>query len=139
MGWLGGEAVVRTALGREAGDSPAVERLGGGGLVVRASDAPGIGDREAGDHLPAYRAVARVVRAARLEAVSGPGSGFPNDTSRAWLEAFDAPPGGAGWRAGRRGRACRVRRRHGTIGIGTPKPAPGPVRALGPLLAGASC
>ena len=67
----------------------AVVPLDGGGLLLRAGPAPQLGDLAAGDTISAYRAVAAVVRPVRLDAIDGPGEGFPDDRAQEWLDAFD--------------------------------------------------
>lgn len=92
--WLGGADAVLRQLHTPGG--PALEPLGGGAVAIRTAAAPAVGDVERGDDLPAYRAVARAVRPARLDEIPGPGPGFPDDQAQAWLDAFDtpvAPPG----------------------------------------------
>ena len=98
--WLGGSgaltAALRTATHADGAPPMPVDALGGGALAIRAGVAPAVGDVEAGDFLPAYRAVAAAVRRARLDEIEAPSGVFPPYGAQTWLEAFDEPvPGGA--------------------------------------------
>jgi hypothetical protein len=68
------------------------------GVMVQAGDAPGLGDINAGEDLPAYRHVASVLRAVRVPQITEKHYGFDDECARRWLEFFDTPQGISGAR-----------------------------------------
>jgi hypothetical protein len=83
---LGGRERVKESLAASAGID--VDDVGTG-IAVRAGAAPQIGDIPLGDTIPLFRSVAKVLRPVRMEALPGPGRGFPDERAQEWLEAFD--------------------------------------------------
>jgi TseV toxin immunity protein TsiV len=60
------------------------------GLLIRAGDAPQLGNAAARDFIPAYGRVAKVVRPARIDTIDWLGTAFTEETVNEWLNAFDA-------------------------------------------------
>jgi hypothetical protein len=83
---LGGGERVKASLSVSAGID--VDDVGTG-IAIRAGKTPQIGDIPMGDIIPLFRAVAKVLRPVRMEALPGPGGGFPDERAQEWLEAFD--------------------------------------------------
>lgn len=59
------------------------------GLMIQAGAAPALGDLGRRDFLPAYRAVAALVRPLRPEHFDGFGSDFDSDAQAEWLDGLD--------------------------------------------------
>ena len=83
---LGGRQRVEELLAASAGiDVDTVAN----GMAIQAGSVPQTGDIPTGDTLPLFRSVAKVLRPVRMEALRGPGDGFPDERAQEWLEAFD--------------------------------------------------
>ncbi|CAM2064021.1 DUF3396 domain-containing protein [Sulfidibacter corallicola] len=59
------------------------------GMILQAGPAPAIGDVSRRDFLPAYRAVARVLRPIRVDSFGGAGKAFGVEAQDEWLNGFD--------------------------------------------------
>lgn len=89
LGWafveqLGGRAALRAQLSEtiELHDFPA-------GLMIQAGSLPGIGDVNAGERLPLYREVHRVLTRIRVRSHCVFGRHFGVDETRRWMDRFD--------------------------------------------------
>ena len=65
--------------------------LPGGGLIIQAGPEPVIGDVTIGDHVPAYRAVAKHLAPARVPEVNSYNGPFDTTAANAWLNALETP------------------------------------------------
>jgi hypothetical protein len=86
---LGGVDQLRSKLGPDIHLYP----IASGGQIIQAGDRPGVGDVNAGERLPAYRDVARILKPIR--AITHPALGFSEFGSfgetgtEKWLRRFD--------------------------------------------------
>jgi hypothetical protein len=84
VGKLGGLDVLKAAFSEEI-----LVHSRPGGVVIQAGAAPGLGDVHAGERLPLYREVARVLRPIRTEEHRPFGRRFHTKATMDWLNRFD--------------------------------------------------
>jgi hypothetical protein len=90
VGLLGGLAAIEAKIATEASLGLACVKLAHG-IMLRAGALPRLGDVRTRDLLPAYRAVAQLIRPVRLPMLRSPRGDFTDEIAQSWLEIFDRP------------------------------------------------